>query len=67
MVSFTSMSPTPRAAIGHYSENLLVDGDGTLTTKVVPLALNDKTGVWKLWATDLPSGGTATAELQVEP
>jgi hypothetical protein len=62
------MSPTPRVAqLAHYSENLLVDGDGTVTTKVMPLALNDKTGVWKLRATDLPSGGTAAAELQVDP
>ena len=53
--------------MAHYSENLLVDGDGTVTTKVMPLALNDKTGVWKLRATDLPSGGTAAAELQVDP
>jgi hypothetical protein len=60
--------PDPEGGtIGHYSENLLVDGDGTVTTKVLPLALNDKTGVWKLRATDLPSGGTATAELQVDP
>jgi hypothetical protein len=51
--------------IAHYSENLLVDG--AVTTKVLPLALNDKPGVWKLRATDLPSGGTATAELQVDP
>jgi hypothetical protein len=40
--------------------------DGGETTKVLPFALNDKTGVWKLRATDLPSGGTATAELQVD-
>jgi hypothetical protein len=52
--------------IGQYSENLLVDGVA-VTTKVLPLALNDKTGVWKLRAADLPSGGTATAELQVDP
>jgi hypothetical protein len=51
--------------IAHYSENLLAPGG--MTTKVLPLALNDKTGVWKLRATDLPSGGTATAELQVDP
>lgn len=51
--------------IAHYSENLVVDGGET--TKVLPFALNDKTGVWKLRATDLPSGGTATAELQVAP
>jgi hypothetical protein len=51
--------------IAHYSENLLIDG--AVTTKVLPLALNDKTGVWRLRATDLPSGETATAELQVDP
>jgi Beta-galactosidase len=51
--------------IAHYSENLLVDG--TVTTKLLPFALNDKTGVWRLRAVDLPSGGTATAELQVDP
>ena len=51
--------------ITHYSENLLVNG--AVTTKVLPLALNDKTGVWRLRAADLPSGGTATAELQVDP
>ena len=51
--------------IAHYSENLVLDG--AVTTKVLPLAVNDKTGVWRLRAVDLPSGGTATAELQVEP
>lgn len=51
--------------IAHYSENLLVNG--APTTKVLPLALNDKTGVWKLRAVDLPSRESATAELQVDP
>jgi len=51
--------------IAHYSENLVVDG--TRSTKILPLALNEKTGVWRLQATDLPSGGSATAELQVDP
>jgi hypothetical protein len=51
--------------IAHYSENLIVDG--AVTTKLLPLAVNDKTGVWRLRAVDLPSGGTATAELQVDP
>ena len=51
--------------IAHYSENLVLDG--AVTTKVLPLAVNDKTGVWRLRAVDLPSGGTATAELQVDP
>jgi hypothetical protein len=51
--------------IAHYSENLLVDG--AVRTKVLPLALNDKIGVWRLRTADLPSGGTATAELKVDP
>jgi hypothetical protein len=51
--------------IVHYSENLLVDG--AVTTKALPLALNDKTGVWTVRAADLPSGGTVAAELQVDP
>ena len=53
------------STIAYYSENLLVDG--AVTTKILPLALNDKTGIWTLRATDLSSGGTATAELQVDP
>jgi hypothetical protein len=53
------------STIAHYSENLLVEG--AVTTKVLPLALNDKPGIWTLRATDLPSGGTATAQLQVDP
>jgi hypothetical protein len=53
------------ATIAHYSENLLVNG--AVTTKFLPLALNDKPGSWTLRAADLPSGGTATAELQVDP
>jgi hypothetical protein len=51
--------------IAHYSGNLLT-AEG-LAADALPLAFNDKTGVWKLQATDLPSGGTATAELQVDP
>jgi len=51
--------------IAHYSGNLLTAVG--LTADTLPLAFNDKTGVWKLRATDLPSGGTATAELQVDP
>jgi len=53
------------STVAHYSGNLRAAG--VVTAKNLPLALNDKTGVWKLRATDLPSGGTATAELQVEP
>lgn len=51
--------------LAHCSGNLRAAG--AVTSKSLPLALNDKTGVRKLRATDLPSGGTATAELQVEP
>ena len=51
--------------VGHYSANLLTAGP--LAAHTLPLAFNDKTGAWKLRATDLPSGRTATAELQVEP
>jgi hypothetical protein len=53
------------STIAHYSGNLLT-AEG-LAADALPLAFNDKTGVWKLQATDLPSGGTATAELQVDP
>jgi hypothetical protein len=53
------------STIAHYSGNLLT-AEG-LAVETLPLAFNDTTGVWKLRATDLPSGGTATAELQVDP
>ena len=51
--------------VAHYSGNLLTAG--AVKRHNLPLAFNDKIGVWKLRATDLPSGGTATAELQVDP
>jgi hypothetical protein len=51
--------------VGHYSAHLI--SSGPLVTHTLPLAFNDKTGAWKLRVTDLPSGGTATAELPVEP
>jgi hypothetical protein len=48
-----------------YSGNLLFAD--AVTAKFLPLALNDKTGLWKLRARDMLSGEVATAELQVEP
>jgi hypothetical protein len=53
------------STIASYSGNLLFAD--TVTPKLLPLALNDKTGLWKLQARDMLSGETATAELQVEP
>jgi Beta-galactosidase/Beta-galactosidase trimerisation domain len=53
------------ATIAPYSGNLL--GAGPVVLKLIPLALNDKFGQWKLRATDMLSGATATAELRVEP
>jgi len=38
-----------------------------VTAKLLPLAVNDKTGLWTLRARDMLSGETATTELQVEP
>ena len=51
--------------VEHYSGNLLTRGP--VTTHTLPLAFNDKTGIWKIRATDLPSGGAATVDLQVDP
>ena len=51
--------------VAPYSGNLL--DTGAVTAKFLPLALNDNTGVWKLRARDMSSGGMATTELQVEP
>jgi len=49
--------------VGHYSGNLIASG-GT-AVHALPLGLNDKTGLWRLRVTDLPGGGTTTAELRV--
>lgn len=48
-----------------YSENMLVGREAK--RKLLPLALNDKLGVWKLRVTDRLNGETTVAELQVEP
>jgi hypothetical protein len=53
------------SSVAHYSGNLLVAG--AVAAKLVPLAFNDKPGIWRLRARDLLSGDTATAELLVEP
>ncbi len=53
------------STVAGYSGNLLFAD--AVTAKLLPLALNDKTGVWKLRARDILSGETATTELQVEP
>jgi hypothetical protein len=52
-------------AVAHYSGNLLfADRE---TTRLLPLAWNDKAGVWKLRARDVLTGEVATALLRVEP
>ncbi len=48
-----------------YSGNLLAAHGEAL--KLLPLAVNDQAGVWKIRATDVLSGQTATAELTVGP
>jgi hypothetical protein len=53
------------AIVEHYSGNVISSGGTAL--HVLPLALNDKTGVWKLRVAELSSGGSATAEFQVAP
>ena len=48
-----------------YSGNIIVArGEAA---KLLPLALNDQPGTWKIRATDVASGETSTAELRVEP
>ncbi len=53
------------ATIADYSGNVLTGG--IEATRVLPLAFNDRTGVWKLQVRDLLSGATETVELRVEP
>ena len=51
--------------VPHYSGNVItLSGTGSVH---LPFAVNDKTGVWQIRATDVISGETATAELSVEP
>jgi Beta-galactosidase len=64
-VTHLDMIDPDGSLVNHYSGNLVTAG--AVARYKLPLAFNDKIGVWKLRATDLPSGGTATAELQVDP
>jgi hypothetical protein len=48
-----------------YSGNVLLEGGAGRV--VLPLAVNDQTGVWRLRATDIASGQTTFAELEVKP
>jgi hypothetical protein len=51
--------------VPHYSGNVIaLSGTGSVH---LPFAVNDKTGVWQIRATDVISGETATAELSLEP
>jgi hypothetical protein len=49
----------------HYSRNLMIRGGGTTT--LLPLAVNDKPGVWTIRATDLLGGAAVATDLVVEP
>ncbi len=51
--------------VAHYSGTLLVPRGGA--AKLLPLAVNDKAGIWQLRARDLLSGETAMTELRVQP
>ena len=53
------------STVGPYSGNLITASKSS--AKLLPIALNDKAGVWTLQARDVSSGETATAMLQVEP
>lgn len=53
------------ATVADYSGNLIFDGAGAV--RLLPLAFNDKAGIWKLRVRDVLSGATGTTELQVEP
>jgi hypothetical protein len=52
------------ATVPHYSGNMIVAG---AAVKLLPIAFNDKPGIWKIRVKDLLSGETATASLNIEP
>ena len=58
------IDPSGRVVLA-YSGNMLVAGGAAI--KSLPLAFNDQPGRWKIQATDVASGQTRTADLQVEP
>jgi hypothetical protein len=64
VVHLDVMDPQGGTVAG-YSGNLLFAD--AVTAKLLPLAVNDRTGHWTLRARDVLSGETATAQLQVEP
>ncbi len=51
--------------VAHYSGNVLVRRG--VATRLLPLAVNDEAGTWKIRARDLLGGATATRELTVQP
>ncbi len=59
-----TVDPMGRTVLA-YSANILVASG--MATKLLPLALNDQPGNWKIQATDVASGQTSTAELKVMP
>jgi hypothetical protein len=64
VVHFDVVDPDGNIA-APYSGNLIITG--RTTTKLLPLAFNDKTGVWKLRVYDVLSGAATIAKLQVQP
>lgn len=59
-----TIDPMGRAVLA-YSGNILVAHATAM--KLLPLALNDQPGNWKIQAADVASGRTTTAKLRVEP
>lgn len=51
--------------VGHYSGNVVARGGEA--SRVLPLAVNDAIGGWRIRVTDLLSGQSTTAALAVEP
>ena len=64
MIHVEIVDPDGRSVL-HYSGNILAAHGEAV--KLLPLAFNDQSGIWKIRATDVLSGQTATAELKVEP
>jgi hypothetical protein len=62
VVHFSVVDPSGRVVL-HYSKNLILRGGEA--TAVLPLALNDPTGTWRLRARDVMAGAAAVAELTV--
>ncbi len=53
------------STVAHYSGNVLLAEP--VAAKLLPLAFNDKAGIWTLRVRGMLSGETATTELLVEP